>query len=110
MGDLDRTAARYAMELYKQGTREPDVMIAAICPMPWRRLLTLCFANKTRSDDERQASTRSSGIMVCRRSYAPYRSVFSTRTAMVQACGKKVIWSLSIGTKPGSSISPADAQ
>lgn len=30
MGDLDRTAARYAMELYQQGTREPDVLIAAI--------------------------------------------------------------------------------
>ncbi|MCD2175135.1 hypothetical protein [Rhizobium sp. C4] len=30
MGELDRTAARYALDLYQQGTREPDALIAAI--------------------------------------------------------------------------------
>lgn len=30
MGELDRTAARYAMDLYQQGTREPEALIAAI--------------------------------------------------------------------------------
>lgn len=30
MGELDRTAARYALDLYQQGTREPEALIAAI--------------------------------------------------------------------------------
>lgn len=30
MGELDRTAARYALNLYQQGTREPEALIAAI--------------------------------------------------------------------------------
>lgn len=30
MCELDRNAVRYALELYQNGTREPDVLIAAI--------------------------------------------------------------------------------
>lgn len=30
MCELDRNAARYALELYQNGTREPDVLIAAV--------------------------------------------------------------------------------
>lgn len=30
MGELDLTAARYALDLYQQGTREPEALIAAI--------------------------------------------------------------------------------
>ncbi|MHA7971970.1 hypothetical protein [Rhizobium sp. CAU 1783] len=30
MGELDRNAARYALELYQNETREPDVLIAAV--------------------------------------------------------------------------------
>ncbi len=30
MGELDRNAARYAMELYQQGNKKPEDLIAAI--------------------------------------------------------------------------------
>lgn len=30
MCELDRNAARYALELYQNGTRDPDVLIAAV--------------------------------------------------------------------------------
>lgn len=30
MCELDRNAARYALELYQNGTREPDFLIAAV--------------------------------------------------------------------------------
>ncbi|SIR48247.1 hypothetical protein SAMN05880582_11556 [Rhizobium sp. RU20A] len=30
MCELDRNAARYALELYQNGTREPDVLIEAV--------------------------------------------------------------------------------
>jgi hypothetical protein len=30
MCELDHNAARYALELYQNGTREPDVLIAAV--------------------------------------------------------------------------------
>lgn len=30
MCELDRNAVRYALELYQNGTREPDVLIAAV--------------------------------------------------------------------------------
>ncbi len=30
MCELDRNAARYALELYQNGTREPEVLIAAV--------------------------------------------------------------------------------
>ncbi|MCD2172781.1 hypothetical protein [Rhizobium sp. C4] len=30
MGELDRIAARYALDLYQQGTREPHALVAAI--------------------------------------------------------------------------------
>lgn len=30
MGELDRNAARYAMELYQHGTRDPNALIAAV--------------------------------------------------------------------------------
>ncbi|WP_313291964.1 hypothetical protein [Rhizobium rhizoryzae] len=30
MCELDRNAARYALELYQNGTREPDVLVAAV--------------------------------------------------------------------------------